>query len=137
MQVRTDTNLPGLFDLLFVPGDGKWKSGRSKEQVDYAVRFCLQMIEFMWIIFMELNLVLPEKRNHPSARGWCLMFTEWAKIDVVREAWLRYRLTFSQRFRNFVEDIAVGLPSPAPPPATAPKSMATTVISGMTAFLSA
>jgi len=114
MQVRTDKNLPGIFDLLFVSGDGAWKHGRSHEQVDYAVRFSLELIEFMWIIFTELNLVLPEKRSHPSARGWCLMFAEWAKIDVVREGWLRYRLTFSRRFRNFVESPAIGLPQVKP-----------------------
>jgi hypothetical protein len=68
----------------------------------------------MWIIFTELNLVLPEKRSHPSARGWCLMFAEWSKIDVVREGWLRYRPTFSQRFRNFVESPAIGLPQVKP-----------------------
>jgi hypothetical protein len=121
MQVRTDKNLPGFFDLLFVAGDGAWKHGRSNEQVEYAVRFSLELIEFMWIIFTELNLVLPEKRSHPSARGWCLMFTEWAKIDVVREGWLRYGLTFSQRFRNFVESRAIGLPEAQPdsaPPET-------------------
>jgi hypothetical protein len=115
-QVRTDLNLPGFFDLLFVPGDGTWKADRSNEQVDYAVRFSLELIEFMWIIFTELNLVLPEKRSHPSACGWCLMFAEWAKIDVVREAWLRYRLTFSQRFRGFVESPVIGLPTVNPGP---------------------
>jgi len=117
MQVRTDEKLPGFFDLLFVPGEGTWKHGRSKEHVDYAVRFSLELIEFMWTVFTELNLVLPEKRSHPSARGWCLMFKEWAKIDVVREGWLRYGLTFSQRFRTFVESRAIGLPvipDPAP-----------------------
>jgi hypothetical protein len=116
MQIRADENLPGFFDLLFVPGDGAWKHGRSQEHVDYAVRFSLELIEFMWIIFTELNLVLPEKRSHPSACGWCLMFTEWAKIDVVRDGWLTYGLTFSQRFRNFVESHAIGLPPVTPHP---------------------
>ncbi len=38
------------------------------------------------------------------------MFTGWAKIDVVREGWLKYGPTFSQRFRNFVESPTIGLP---------------------------
>ena len=117
-QVRDDRNLPGFFDMLFVPGDGTWKKGRSNEEIDYAVCFSYELIEFIWIIFTELHLVLPENRSHPHARGWCLMFAEWAKIDIVREGWLKYRGTFSQRFRNFAEDRAIGLPTP--PPVSAP-----------------
>jgi hypothetical protein len=84
------------------------------------VRFARQLIEFMWIIFTELNLVLREKRSHPSAPGWCWMFTEWAKIDAVREGWLKYWLTFSQRFRNFVKNPAIGLPPAKPDSAPSP-----------------
>jgi hypothetical protein len=110
-QVRIDQNLPGFFDMLFVPGEGTWKKGRSNEQIAYAVCYSYQLIEFIWMIFMQLDLVFPEKSNHPHARGWRLMFKEWAKIDVVREGWLKYRSTFSQRFRNFVEDSFIGLPA--------------------------
>ncbi len=109
-EVRNDKNLPGFFDMLFVPGTGEWKKGRSMEQIEYAVRFSSELIEFMWMIFTELNLVLPEKRNHPHARGWCLMFKEWSKVDVVCEGWKKYRETYSQRFRNFAQSAAIELP---------------------------
>jgi hypothetical protein len=109
-EIRNDKNLPGLFDMLFVAGTGEWRKGRTAEQMEYAVRFSSELIEFMWIIFTELNLVLPEKRNHPHARGWCLMFKEWSKIDVVREGWRKYRETYSQRFRNFAQSSAIELP---------------------------
>ena len=113
-QVRNDPRLPGFFDLLFVPGDGVWKKTHTWEEVSYAVAFSYELIEFMWLIFTQLNLVLPENRSHPYARGWCLMFREWAKIDVMREAWLKYGPTYSQRFRNFVENPTIGLPSAKP-----------------------
>jgi hypothetical protein len=109
-EVRNDKNLPGFFDMLFVPGTGEWKRGRSAEQIEYAVRFSSELIEFMWIVFTELNLVLPEKRNHPHARGWCLLFKQWSKVDVVREGWKKYRETYSQRFRNFAQSSAIELP---------------------------
>jgi hypothetical protein len=109
-QVRNDKNLPGFFDMLFVPGTGEWGKDRSAEQIDYAVRFSSELIEFIWIIFTELDLVLPEKRNHPHARGWCLMFKEWSKIDVVQQGWRKYRETYSQRFRIFVQSSDIGLP---------------------------
>ncbi|HXJ10961.1 MAG TPA: hypothetical protein VNH19_01710, partial [Candidatus Limnocylindrales bacterium] len=110
-QVRNDKNLPGLFDMLFVPAEGNWKKDRSKEEIAYAVSYSYQLIEFIWMIFMQLDLVLPEKSDHPHALGWRQMFKEWATIDVVREGWLKYRSTFSQRFRNFVEDGGIGLPA--------------------------
>ena len=109
-EIRNDKNLPGFFDMLFVAGTGEWKKGRSAGDIDYAVRFSSELIEFMWIIFTELNLVLPEKQNHPHSRGWCLMFKEWSKIDIVQEGWVKYRTTYSQRFRNFVQSSAIGLP---------------------------
>jgi hypothetical protein len=109
-RVRMDNNLPGFFDMLFVAGKGEWKKGRSVEQVNYAVTYSSELIEFMWIIFTDLNLVFPEKRSHPHARGWCLMFKEWSKIDVVREGWTKYRATYSQRFRNFAQSDDIGLP---------------------------
>ncbi|HET7107503.1 MAG TPA: patatin-like phospholipase family protein [Candidatus Acidoferrum sp.] len=121
-QVRTDKNLSGFFDMLFVPGDGNWKKGRSDKEIAYAVSYSYQLIEFMWMVFMQLDLVLPEKSEHPHARGWRLMFQEWATIDVVREGWLKYRCTFSRRFRNFVEDARIGLPVPEDSAACEPKA---------------
>ena len=109
-RIRTDNNLPGFFDMLFVPGKGEWKKSRTDEQVEYALHFSSELIEFMWIVFTDLNLVLPEKRNHPHARGWCLMFKDWSKIDIVREGWAKYRDTYSQRFRNFAQSDDIGLP---------------------------
>jgi hypothetical protein len=108
-QIRADGNLPGLFDMMFNHGRGNWKAGRSDEQIVYAVRSCYDLIEFMWIVFTELNLVLPENRKHPYARGWSLMFKEWAQIDIVQDSWKKYGATFSQRFRNFVQDEHIGL----------------------------
>jgi hypothetical protein len=95
--------------MMFNHGRGNWKAGRSDEQIVYAVRSCYDLIEFMWIVFTELNLVLPENRKHPYARGWSLMFKEWAQIDIVQDSWKKYGATFSQRFRNFVQDEHIGL----------------------------
>jgi len=107
-KVREDQNLPGLFDMMF-SDDRDWKTGHS-QQIEYAVRFSSELIEFMWMVFNQLNLVLPEKRNHPYAQGWSLIFTKWAKIDVVREAWIKYRGSYSASFRDFAQSDAVGLP---------------------------
>jgi hypothetical protein len=110
-QVRADSNLPGLFDLMFNQEKHSWKTGRSDEQISYALHSCYDLIEFMWIVFTELNLVFTENYEHPYAQGWCEMFSVWAHIDIVQDSWMKYGGTFSQRFRNFVQNDRIGLPT--------------------------
>jgi hypothetical protein len=72
-----------------------------------------QLIEFIFMVFNQLELVLPEKRDHPYARGWSRIFTQWAKIDVVQDGWKRYRNFYSPAVR-FAESHCVGLPAEKP-----------------------
>jgi hypothetical protein len=75
-----------------------------------GVQFSSELIEFIWMVFNQLELVLPEKRDHPYARGWSRIFTKWTKIDVVQDGWKRYRDSYSTAFRRFAESHCVGLP---------------------------
>jgi len=108
-KARTDKDLPGFFDMMFSKDDRNWKKGHSQEQIESAVRFSSELIEFIWMVFNQLNLVLPEKREHPYAKGWSRIFTKWTKIDVVQDAWKRYRESYSPTFRRFAESDCVGL----------------------------
>lgn len=102
-MIRLDPNLPGLFDMLFDPGDGLWEQGRTRAQIEHAERVSSELIEFMFAVYMELNLVLPENRNHPFSRGWYVVFGKWCQIDAVREGWLRYRSGYSRSFQLFAQ----------------------------------
>lgn len=112
-QVRTDKSLPGFFGMMFSV-DRDWKKGRSEEEIEYAVQFSSELIEFIWMVFTQLDLVLPEKRDHPYARGWSRIFTKWTRIDVVQDGWKRYRDSYSPSFRRFAESHCVGLPQQQP-----------------------
>ena len=112
-KARTDESLPGFFKMMF-SSDGNWKKGRSEEEIEYAVQFSSELIEFIWMVFNQLELVLPEKRDHPYARGWSRIFSEWTKIDVVQDGWKRYRESYSTAFRRFAESHCVGLPPEKP-----------------------
>ena len=112
-KARTDKALPGFFKMMF-SGDGNWKKGRGAEEIEYAIQFCSELIEFIWMVFNQLELVLPEKRDHPYARGWSRIFTKWTKIDVVQDGWKRYRDSYSIAFRRFAESHCVGLPPQRP-----------------------
>jgi hypothetical protein len=108
-KARTDKGLPGFFKMMF-SDDANWKKGHSDEEIEYGVQFSSELIEFIWMVFNQLELVLPEKRDHPYARGWSRIFTKWTKIDVVRDGWKRYRDSYSTAFRRFAESHCVGLP---------------------------
>jgi len=107
-KARTDKDIPGFFDAMF-SGNPNWKEEHN-EQIEAGVRFSFELIEFIFTVFNQLNLVLLEKRQHPYARGWSVIFTQWAKIDVVRDGWKRYRASYTPSFQRFVESPAVGLP---------------------------
>ena len=108
-KARTDENLPGFFDMMF-SDDHDWKSGHSDDQIEYAVQFSFELIEFIHTVFNQLELRLPEKRNHPYAQGWSRIFTKWTKINVVQDGWNRYSNSYSPSFRLFAESDLVKLP---------------------------
>jgi hypothetical protein len=110
-KARTDQNLPGFFDLMFAEGDAvkPWKT-QHPDQAQYGVEFSSQMIEFIFVVFNQLDLRLTEKSNHPYARGWSCIFNKWAKIDATQDGWRKYRSSYSPSFRRFAESDVVGLP---------------------------
>lgn len=109
-KARTDKDIPGFFDAMF-SARADWKTGHRPDQIESAIRFSSELIEFIFTIFNQLDLVLPEKRTHPYAQGWSLIFNKWSKIDVVQIGWKRYRGSYSPSFRKFAQSDDVGLPS--------------------------
>jgi hypothetical protein len=112
-EIRKDDKLVELFDMLFgsQAGQTKWTPSGAKDR-DYVVRYCSNLIEFIFIIYLQLKLVYPENLEHPFAHGWMDIFRRWAKIDVVQEAWLEYRNAYQRGFQIFAESDQINLPSP-------------------------
>ncbi|MGB0013188.1 MAG: hypothetical protein WBQ03_16380 [Candidatus Sulfotelmatobacter sp.] len=109
-KARTDKDIPGFFDAMF-SAKTDWKTGHSADQIESAIRFSSELIEFIFTVFNQLDLVLPEKRTHPYAQGWSLIFNKWSKINVVQDGWKRYRGSYSPSFQMFAQSADVGLPS--------------------------
>jgi hypothetical protein len=106
-KARTDKDIPGFFDAMF--GDTNNWEGHTIVQFESAVRFSSELIEFIFMVFNQLDLVLLEKREHPYALGWSRIFNKWAKIDAVQEGWNRYHDSYSPSFQRFAHSKAVGL----------------------------
>jgi hypothetical protein len=103
-RIRKDPLLPGFFERLFTPGDGDWQKGRSPEEVAHAQAVSSDLIEFMFVVYLELNLVFPENRNHPFSRGWYAIFKNWTTIDVVKKGWETYCHGYSKSFQLFAQE---------------------------------
>jgi Patatin-like phospholipase len=104
-RIREDALLPGFFDRLFYPLDVPWEkeAGRTAAQIEHARGVSFELIEFMFVVYLELNLVLPEKRDHPFSKGWYLIFNNWSQIDAVQHGWETYRDGYSTSFRLFAQ----------------------------------
>jgi hypothetical protein len=112
-EVRTDPKLTGLFDMLFARDRDlsplHWKTP-DEQDAEYAVRFCSKLIEFIFIVYMQLRLVFPENLTHPFAEGWLEIFRNWGRIDVIKEAWHRYGPGYTKAFQIFAESHIVRPP---------------------------
>ena len=108
-KARSDKDIPEFFDAMF-SAKADWKTGHNPDQIEAAIRFSSELIEFIFTVFNQLDLVLPEKRTHPYAQGWSLIFNKWSKIDVVQDGWKRYRGSYSPSFQKFAQSADVGLP---------------------------
>ena len=108
-EVRTDPKLEGLLDLLFNrdpqhPGLD-WKKTHP-ENAEYGVRYCSKLIEFIFLVYLQLRLVFPDNVSHPFSEGWLNIFRSWSKIDLLQDAWLRYGDSYSRAFQIFAESHA-------------------------------
>jgi hypothetical protein len=111
-SIRTDPKLAGLFDMLFdrdLHQPLEWKKTPGAD-VDYAVRFSSELIEFIFTVYLQLQLVLPDNLSHPFAQGWLAIFRSWSRIDVIRDGWAKYAPGYTKAFRIFAENGEIGLP---------------------------
>jgi len=110
-QIRGDADLPGFFEMLFDRESGV-KSWREQEagQFDHAVQVSFELIEFMFVVYLQLKLIYPENLNHPFAQGWMDIFRSWAFINVIREGWQKYGPGYAQAFQIFAIK-EIGMPN--------------------------
>jgi hypothetical protein len=105
-KIRTDANLPGLFDQLFERDDAARQKLAAKltgDSLEYATRFSSSIIEFIFIVYQQLRLTYPENCEHPFAQGWLDIFRNWHKVAVIQSAWTRFSPTYTKGFQVFFD----------------------------------
>ena len=108
-KIRNDAELPGFFEMLFDRRPGP-KSWTNTTKFDHAVLVSFELIEFMFVVYLQLKLIYPENLNHPFAQGWMDIFKSWALIDVIKEGWHKYGPGYAQAFQIFATK-QIGMPT--------------------------
>lgn len=110
-RIRGDVDLPNFFEMLFDrrPGFKSWPEQKTG-QFDHAVQVSFDLIEFMFVVYLQLKLIYPENLNHPFAQGWMDIFKSWALIGVIREGWHKYGPGYAQAFQIFATK-QIGMPA--------------------------
>ena len=100
-ELRERTELAGLEGALNsqMKGDGVVDCGLMA--VPYALQFANALLDFMYTVYMNLQLAYPDNKTSPHAEWWICMFRRWCRVDVVRESWKRHSEVYPEEFWLF------------------------------------
>jgi hypothetical protein len=62
------------------------------------------LIQFMKIVYSDLNLESKSEREHPHNQGWLRIFEYWVRQPAFQETWERISNMYSDRFQAFYND---------------------------------
>jgi hypothetical protein len=71
-----------------------------------AIYFCIELIQFMEAVYVELNFQHRGDRENPAYAGWNQVFFMWANSQAVREAWHVAGSGFSPLFQEYFEGLS-------------------------------
>ena len=67
----------------------------------YAIQFANSLLDFMYTVYMNLELAFPDNKTSPHAEWWICIFRRWSRVDVVRESWRRHADVYPEEFWMF------------------------------------
>ena len=70
-----------------------------------AQLYCLDLIQLMENVWMDLHLYNAADRRNPKNTGWMRMFKHWVTQPVFERAWRQASCTYSDLFRQFFEQL--------------------------------
>jgi hypothetical protein len=70
---------------------------------DYAWQFANTLLDFMYTVYTELQLVFPDNRRSPHADWWLCLFRRWCRVSLLRDTWEKLMPIYSTEFRLFAQ----------------------------------
>ena len=102
-ELRSEPELQGLAEALFSPpghGPKHW-TAKDKASEAYALQFGNSLIDFMSVVYRNLQLAFLDNRTSPHAYGWITLFQKWCDTALVRRAWEKFGDTYPEEFKMF------------------------------------
>ena len=108
-ELRSVIELDGLAEVLFArrlepPQIKKWKAVSGVSE-DYALQFGNSLIDFMNVVYNNLQLAFLDNRTSPHAKGWIALFEKWCNTSLIQDAWQKFGDTYPQEFKLFAEHV--------------------------------
>jgi hypothetical protein len=88
---RTALRGPVLWEAPDLPAQSK----------DYAWQFANAVLDFMYTVYIDLELAFPDNRTSPHADWWVCLFRRWCRVSLLQETWRKLEPTYIEEFRLF------------------------------------
>jgi hypothetical protein len=88
---RASLRSPVLWDAPDTPVQSK----------DYAWQFANALLDFMYTVYIDLDLAFPDNRTSPHADWWVCLFRRWCRVSLLQETWGRLEPIYTEEFRLF------------------------------------
>ena len=69
----------------------------------YAGQFANALLDFMYVVYTDLQLAFPDKRCSPHADWWLCLFRRWCRVSLLRDTWTNLTPIFAQEFQLFAK----------------------------------
>jgi len=106
-ELRVRPELVGLAEALHASGPSAgylvpWDPP-NPASAQYAWQFANTLLDFMHLVYTDLQLAFPDNRTSPHADWWLCTFRRWCRVSLVHDTWNKLKPTFSKEFRLFAE----------------------------------
>jgi hypothetical protein len=101
-RIGEDAELAFLDNQLF---DGMPLASQPQVTPRKAVYFCIELIQFMELVYVELNFQHRGDRENPAYAGWDRVFRTWANSQAIRDAWKVAGSGFNPLFQEYFESL--------------------------------
>ncbi|MGB6743775.1 MAG: hypothetical protein WBE38_08955, partial [Terracidiphilus sp.] len=108
-ELRERSELADLADRLFDTNQPlvpvvQWDAPRLPAGSEaYARQFFNSLLDFMYTVYVDLELAFPDNRTSPHADWWVCLFRRWCRVSLLRDTWTQLHSVYSNEFKLFAK----------------------------------